>query len=249
MDIPYYRERGQWLAAHINAGNEPPAAPDPETVVGFAHEVTRLHNARRILEIGCGWGRYSHELTKHGYRIIAADVSSDLIELGQQMAMQKRRPIAFLNEALHVLDFPPYFDTVLCFESTLPFNAPNEPAARAALTDVAELLRPGGEFFFGSAGWEKHPVPAETVYETPDGRATETVVYDDNERVLTRTFQTSGISRDRTTSYRHFSGGEMGHLLAEAGFSVRERWHTYAEGDVWEDTDRAGMIWLTQKVR
>src|SRR4030095_7953778 len=124
----------------------------------------------RVLDAGCGTGRYAVELARRGFRVTGLDASDDLL------AVARRRPgatsVAFLLADLTSL-LPPPHDAVLCrgvlnhvIEARLP---------RGAFRAFARTLKRGGFLTLDVRDWEatvsrksRKPVLEKTV-ETAHG--------------------------------------------------------------------------------
>ena len=94
-----------------------------------------------VLELGCGSGLLTRELTAAGHRVIATDASPAMLELARSYA-----PAA---EDIRTLVLPadplPPADAVVSVGHALNY-LPDEPAIDQALTAIARALRPGGLF-------------------------------------------------------------------------------------------------------
>ena len=94
-----------------------------------------------VLELGCGSGLLTRELTAAGHRVIATDASPAMLELAHSYA-----PAA---EDIRTLVLPgdplPPADAVVSVGHVLNY-LPDEPAIDQALTAIARALRPGGLF-------------------------------------------------------------------------------------------------------
>ena len=92
-----------------------------------------------VLELGCGSGVLTRELTAAGHRVIATDASPALLDLAREYA-----PAA---EDLRLLVLPgdplPQADAVVSVGHVLNY-LPDEHAIDQALTAIARALRPGG---------------------------------------------------------------------------------------------------------
>jgi SAM-dependent methyltransferase len=94
-----------------------------------------------VLELGCGSGLLTRELTAAGHRVIATDASPAMLELARSYA-----PAA---EDVRTLVLPadplPPADAVVSVGHALNY-LPDGPAIDQALTAIARALRPGGLF-------------------------------------------------------------------------------------------------------
>lgn len=129
---------------------------DPEALWGWGTDAGRLRAKRRAelileaaglgpgaqaLELGCGTGNFTEAFAKSGARLLAVDISPDLLE----RAAQRNLPVdqvAFQAARFEDLDLPNRFDAVI--GSSVLHHLELEPA----LEKILELLRPGGMLAF-----------------------------------------------------------------------------------------------------
>ena len=77
---------------------------------GLLGNVTNL----RVLDVGCGTGRWSVTLAKMGSTVTGIDISSKMIEFAKERATRNEiRNITFLNTAAEELDYTDCFDLAL----------------------------------------------------------------------------------------------------------------------------------------
>ncbi|MGK5632918.1 class I SAM-dependent methyltransferase [Streptomyces sp. URMC 123] len=97
----------------------------------------------RILDYGCGYGRLMDELDRRGYRDVrGVDFSAALVARGRAAFPHLR----FTHAERLPLDFPDgSFDAVLLF--AVLTCVPGDAERRAAVAEVARLLRPGGVLY------------------------------------------------------------------------------------------------------
>lgn len=92
-----------------------------------------------VLELGCGSGLLTRELTAAGHRVIATDASLAMLELARSYA-----PAAEDIRALVLPQDPlPPADAIVSVGHVLNY-LPGEQAIEQALTAIARALRPGG---------------------------------------------------------------------------------------------------------
>ena len=134
-----------------------------------------LAPGERLLDLGCGFGRHAFEAARRGADVVALDAGRDevegvvatfvaMVEAGELVAGEVRAA-AVQGDALH-LPFPDgSFDRVICSEVL-----EHIPDDRAAMAELARVLRPGGtmavtvpRFFPELVNWalsdEYHMVP------------------------------------------------------------------------------------------
>jgi SAM-dependent methyltransferase len=94
-----------------------------------------------VLELGCGSGLLTRELTAAGHRVIATDASPAMLDLarGHAPAAEDIRLLVLPGDPL------PSADAVVSVGHVLNY-LPDEQAIDQALTVIARTLRPGGPF-------------------------------------------------------------------------------------------------------
>jgi len=92
--------------------------------------------AERCLEIGCGFGSWSAEISDLVEHIDAIDVSPDIIDLARERPVEN---IEFSVRDVHQTGFPAErFDRVFCISVLHHLDLPR------ALEEIHRVLRPGG---------------------------------------------------------------------------------------------------------
>ena len=77
-----------------------------EKEIGYNKEV-------RILDIGCGTGRHSIELTKRGYNVIGIDLSETQLKRAKEKASQQNLQMIFQKHDARNLPFLHEFNLVI----------------------------------------------------------------------------------------------------------------------------------------
>lgn len=106
------------------------------------------HNKQaRILDIGCGTGRHSIELTKRGYKVTGIDLSETLLNRARVKAKQDNLEIDFLKKDARNLGFANEFDlAIMLCEGAFPLMETDEmnyeilQSAAKALTSRGKLI-------------------------------------------------------------------------------------------------------------
>ena len=70
--------------------------------------------AKRVLELGCGWGRIAGALAQAGHDVVGVDISESLVELGRQHAPQVRFHVGDMQS----IELHQQFDRVI-----IPYNS------------------------------------------------------------------------------------------------------------------------------
>jgi SAM-dependent methyltransferase len=134
-------DHGRWLAAR-----------DPEVIWGWGTPAGRLRAERRArliaeaagvrrgstaLELGCGTGLFTEHFAATGARIVAVDISADLLAIARTRGLPADR-ISFLCTPFEALTVDGTFDAVIG-SSVL-----HHLDLALALASIRRLLRPGG---------------------------------------------------------------------------------------------------------
>jgi SAM-dependent methyltransferase len=138
----FYDEYGEREWTRFEDGRTPTAS-----VATHCHYLRRFVGpADRVLDIGCGPGRFTIELARIGATVVAADISAGQLALNERFvgeagaeAAVERRLVADVIDLSAFADGE--FDAVVCFGGALSYVI--EEASRAA-SELARVTRQGG---------------------------------------------------------------------------------------------------------
>ena len=121
-----------------------------EEMLTYMEALLQRHNVRpeTVLDLACGTGSMSVLLAKRGYRVIAADLSEDMLAVASEKAseLEENFPL-FICQRMERLRLPYAVDWVVCCLDSL--NYVTEPEkCREALKRVHNSLSPGGALIF-----------------------------------------------------------------------------------------------------
>ncbi|MFA7361430.1 MAG: class I SAM-dependent methyltransferase [Candidatus Kapaibacterium sp.] len=107
------------------------------------------HNKNlRILDIGCGTGRHSIELTKRGYSVIGIDLSDSQLKSAKEKALRMKLNIEFLQHDARDLPFVNEFDAaIMLCEGSFPLMETDE-MNYSILQNAAKSLKKDGKLIF-----------------------------------------------------------------------------------------------------
>jgi len=113
--------------------------------IPFLTQVFGLPGRLGLLDAGCGSGRHAATLAERGYRVTAADASTDMIRYARRVAREQGVRVRLVRASFAELPKKAGgpFDGVLCIGNSLPL-AGSAPGVRSAVRSFARLLRPGG---------------------------------------------------------------------------------------------------------
>ncbi len=143
-------------ADHEIAHGKNMAQVDPELVWGWGTPAGRLRAIRRakiialgaclgpgirVLEIGCGTGLFTEMFAQTGAKLVAVDISSDLLEKARERGLPMDK-VQFLEKRFEDCDIEGPFDALI--GSSVLHHLDIE----VALSKIYNLLKPGGVMSF-----------------------------------------------------------------------------------------------------
>jgi 2-polyprenyl-3-methyl-5-hydroxy-6-metoxy-1,4-benzoquinol methylase len=240
---PYYHE----FAWAYDLLQTDPVAPRVDFVQEVLHSQGIATNAR-ILDTGCGTGRYTVELAKRGYQVCGVDCSPELIAVAQGRALHGTSCAEFIIGDLLAVPLSGSFDVILCRGVLNDFV---EESDRSAIFHrFATWLRPAGLLIFDVREWartvtryQKNSFHQHTV-DLPDGTLrfqSETALDRESRRMLVR--ESFDVCRNdvQTTRENGFVMGcwtseEITERLLAAGFERCGTYLSYGESEgAWSD--------------
>jgi len=107
------------------------------------------HNkALKIIDIGCGTGRHSIELSKRGYSVTGIDLSDSLLKKAREKATQNGVQVDFLKYDARNLPFNKQFDAaIMMCEGGFPLMETDEMNYEI-LKNVSKSLKGNAKFIF-----------------------------------------------------------------------------------------------------
>ncbi|MEO5349826.1 MAG: bifunctional 2-polyprenyl-6-hydroxyphenol methylase/3-demethylubiquinol 3-O-methyltransferase UbiG [Magnetococcus sp. YQC-3] len=101
----------------------------------------------QLLDIGCGGGILAEAMSQRGAQVVAIDRSEKIIGAAKAHQLESRSTVAYRVQASEELaaEQPHSFDVVLAMEVL-----EHVPDVDDFITHCADLLKPGGHFFFAT---------------------------------------------------------------------------------------------------
>ncbi len=123
-----------------------------------------------LLDLACGTGTLSIEMSKKGFEVIGVDASADMLSVAMNNAYESEKNILFLCQPMQQLDLYGTINAAICTLDSI--NHLTEAAdVQAAFDKVSLFTEPGGVFVFDVNTVYKHrEILADNtfVYETDD---------------------------------------------------------------------------------
>ena len=191
----------------------------------FIENEIEFNKQSRILDIGCGTGRHSIELTKRGYKVTGVDLSDSQLERAKTKATEQNLRIDFQKHDARNLPFSQEFDLALMIcEGAFPLMETDE-MNYLILQNASKSLRNNGKLIFTTLNGLFplfHSVKEFLALESKGGNAT----YDKNSFDLmtfrdynvTSVMDDSGNKIDLECNERYYVPSEISWLLKSLNF-------------------------------
>ncbi|MBN1445167.1 MAG: class I SAM-dependent methyltransferase [Candidatus Omnitrophica bacterium] len=114
----------------------------------FIEKEIGFDKSLKIIDIGCGTGRHSIELTKRGYRVTGIDLSDSMLKRAKEKAKTLNLQIDFQKHDARKLPFRDEFDlAIMLCEGSFPLMETDEMNYEI-LKNAAASLKTPGKFIF-----------------------------------------------------------------------------------------------------
>ena len=144
--IPMKQWYEQLFENCANSYEQEPFTKGTTGEVDFIENEIAFDKSRRILDIGCGTGRHTIELSKRGYSVVGVDLSEAQLTKARSNAQKENVTPQFIRADARKLTFSNEFDlvTMIC-EGAFPLMETDE-MNYAILRKGRQALKPGGKF-------------------------------------------------------------------------------------------------------
>lgn len=113
--------------------------------VDRALKILRPEDGARVLDLACGSGRHSIELTRRGFSVVGADISPELIEIARGEAAAEGLEIEFVEADVRELPYRAEFDLVLNLNDGAVGYLETDEENHRTFEVISRALRPGGQ--------------------------------------------------------------------------------------------------------
>ncbi len=104
-----------------------------------------LNRGEAILDLACGHGRHSIQLTKEGMKVCGWDINRAFLELARQTARAENLDIDFIENDILNINYNQQFHAGILLYNALGFF--NRGEAKKLLLKIHDALVPGGKLF------------------------------------------------------------------------------------------------------
>jgi 2-polyprenyl-3-methyl-5-hydroxy-6-metoxy-1,4-benzoquinol methylase len=114
----------------------------------FIEKEIKYNKSLRIIDIGCGTGRHTIELTTRGYKVVGVDLSESQLKYAKEKAKIKNLQIDFEKHDARNLPFKNQFDlAIMLCEGSFPLMETDEMNYKI-LKNISAALKQHGKFIF-----------------------------------------------------------------------------------------------------
>jgi RimJ/RimL family protein N-acetyltransferase/2-polyprenyl-3-methyl-5-hydroxy-6-metoxy-1,4-benzoquinol methylase len=226
-------KRKQWYEALFeNYGKKYDAESFTQGTAGecdFIEKELAYNKSLKILDVGCGTGRHSFELTKRGYDVTGIDLSESQLQRAKEKAEAEKLKIDFRKHDARNLPFKSEFDAaIMLCEGSFPLMETDEMNFQI-LESVAKSLKKNGRFIFTTLNGLfplYHSVEEFCDSTTKDGNATyrsntfNLMTFRDHN--ITEFEDDTGNKKTLDCNERYYVPSEITWLLKSLGFTTVE---------------------------
>ncbi len=191
----------------------------------FIEQELNYDKSLKILDIGCGTGRHSIELSKRGYSVTGIDLSDSLLKKAREKADRQNIKIDFLKHDARNLPFENEFDAVIMLcEGAFPLMETDEMNYEI-LKNATKSLKRNGIFIFTTLNGLfplYHSIEEFCGSCSEEGNATyrsntfDLMTFRDNN--ITEVEDDSGVKRKLKCNERYYVPSEISWLLKTLGY-------------------------------
>lgn len=122
---------------------------DYEKWADYIEEIFKTHNVnpKLVLDLGCGTGSITNILAKRGYDMIGVDLSSDMLNVARDKAMEDGLDVLYLCQDIREFELYGTVDAIICTLDVLNYITEPEDL-KQVFALVKNYLNPDGIFIF-----------------------------------------------------------------------------------------------------
>jgi len=193
--------------------------------VNFMEASLGIKRGDSVLDVGCGLGHHALEFARRGYLVVALDLALSMITRAAEDAQQRGLRINFLHKDIRDIGFEGTFDAVICVGTTFGFF--DDEQNRSVLQRLAHALKPGGRLLLDVVNRD-FVVQSQPnlVWFEGDGcvvmEESDFNYYSSRLHVKRTMMRDDGRQTDVDYNIRLYSVHELGQMLKQCGFVIRE---------------------------
>jgi SAM-dependent methyltransferase len=195
----------------------------------FIEKELGYNKSLKIIDIGCGTGRHSVELSKRGYAMTGIDLSESLLEKARAKAKETGVEVVFVRCDARRMPFEQQFDAaIMICEGGFPLMETDEMNYEI-LENVSRSLKESAKFIFTTLNGLfpiYHSIEGFCSSNTGEGNATyhnntfDLMTFRDHN--TTKFTDDSGVEKELHCNERYYIPSEITWLLKSLGFKKVE---------------------------
>jgi SAM-dependent methyltransferase len=115
--------------------------------VDFIVDIMGLSGSEKILDLACGFGRHSLELSRRGFSVVGVDIAPDLIEEAERLASDEILNAKFICADIRDVSFNNEFDVVINMGEGAIGYLENDAENLKIFDLISSCLKQGGKHF------------------------------------------------------------------------------------------------------
>jgi SAM-dependent methyltransferase len=193
--------------------------------VHFIEESLGVERGGALLDLACGTGRHAVELARRGYEVVGFDLSLAMLARAGEDAQEREAKLNFVQGDMRDMTFEEQFDGVYCWNTSFGYF---EEDKNAQVVDrVHRALKGGGLFLLDVVNRDflVRQSPSLAWFEGEGCVCMDEMSVDfitSRMRIKRTMMLDDGRSQEIEYSMRIYSLHELGRVLHDHGFTVRE---------------------------
>jgi SAM-dependent methyltransferase len=193
--------------------------------VHFIEESLGVERGGALLDLACGTGRHAVELARRGYEVVGFDLSLAMLARAGEDAQERDAKLNFVQGDMRDMTFDEQFDGVYCWNTSFGYFEEDKNAQ--VIDRVHRALKGGGLFLLDVVNRDflVRQSPSLAWFEGDGCICMDDMSVDfiTSRMKIKRTMMLDdGRSQEIEYSMRIYSLHELGRILHEHGFTVRE---------------------------
>ncbi len=123
---PYTKEIVQLYDIIVHGKEEVEAGKTELKFVEWAFKKVCPRKVEKILDVGCGNGRFLLPLVRRGYTVTGIDISKDMLEECNRRLQKQKLKADLICQDLETADFDSEYDAVICMDSVICYQLETE---------------------------------------------------------------------------------------------------------------------------
>jgi SAM-dependent methyltransferase len=217
---PWYSQNAFWHSFHPVLFNQQRLSSAPSEVDQIVR-LLALEQPGRVLDLCCGVGRHSLELSRRGFEVVGVDSTAEYIDRARKEAARNQVAAEFMVGDMREVCMPDAIDVAINLFGSFGYFE-DQADDRRVVENMYSSLRLGGRLLIETMGKEILAGQFREREWSEEGGLlilSEKTISNDWSRVDTRWIVVDGASRNEyRVSVRSYSGVELSSLLRECGF-------------------------------